>query len=131
MVRRVFFGLAAALGVFAISFGFAASLGGLSTDGLGADDSVVAACDTDGVSTSYSLSFDDTDGRYEVSAVSVSGIADACDGQTLEVTLANSSGAAIGTGSATIPSDAATSHSISLSTPASAELVVGVHVTIS
>jgi hypothetical protein len=131
MQRRTIVAVLAALTVFAAVFASAANLGGLTSGQLGADDTTVAACDTNGVSTTYASSWDATDERYEVSSVTVSGIANTCDGQTLSVTLTNSTGTQIGSGTAAIPTDAgATSVAVSLSTAASAELAEGVHVAI-
>lgn len=98
----------------------AATLGGLTGDDLGADDAAVASCDTDGLTVDYTTSYDATDQRYEVTAVVLSGIATACAAQTASVTLADSTGAAVGSGSATIGGTSAT---VTLSTAASAEAV--------
>lgn len=131
MFRRTLIAAVAALGAFSISFAFAASMGGLSPDGLGADDGAVSSCDTDGVSASYSLSFDSTDGRYEVATVTISGISDDCDGKTLNVTVSDSSGNALASASATIASGTATSEAVSLSSAVSAASLANVHVAIS
>src|SRR5688572_639201 len=98
MLRRAIIGLLAALAVSAAVFGSAASLGGISpAPSLGADDSVVAACDGDGVGVSYTKAYSaGAPAGYKVTAVTVTGVADACDGQTLAATLANSAGASIG-----------------------------------
>ena len=88
-------------------------------------------CDTNGVTTTYASGWDTTDKRYEVTAVTVGAVADACDGQTMSVTLTDSTGASIGTGSLSIPTSVAVSHAVSISAPPSSKLVTGVHVTIS
>ena len=49
-VMKVGLGALLAMG---ISGAAAASLGGLSGGSLGADDQVIASCDTDGISSSY------------------------------------------------------------------------------
>ena len=131
MKKRFSIAVLAGLLVFAAVFAMAATLGGITTSAVGSDDAVVAACDANGVSVSYATGWDTGDNRYEVTSVTVGGVADACDGQTLSVSLTNTSGAQIGTGSTTIPSSAATSHSVTMSTAPSAELVSGVHVLIS
>lgn len=131
MSRRTIAGVLAGLTVFAAVFASAANLGGLTGGQVGADDTTVTACDTNGVSTSYSSTWDATDERYEVTSVTVSGIANTCDGQTVSVSLTNSTGAQIGSGTMAIPTDAgATSVAVSLSAAASAELAEGVHVAI-
>jgi hypothetical protein len=116
--------------VFGGVFAMAASLGGISSSSVGADDAVVASCDTNGVTTSYGSAWDAVDKRYEVSTVTVGGVDDACDGLTVKVTVTDSGGASLGAGALSIPTSAATSHAVTLSTAASSEAVEGVHVTI-
>jgi hypothetical protein len=130
MRKRTGIAVLAALLVFGGVLAMAASLGGITSSKVGADNVAVASCDTDGVSTSYTTAWDATDERYEISTVTVSGVADACDGQTLSVSLTDSTDAQIGSGSVAIPSSAATSFPVSLSTAASAKLTTGVHVLI-
>jgi hypothetical protein len=129
--RRTIFGALAGLIVFGAVIAMAASLGGITSGRLGADDTTIFSCDTDGIATNYASSWDATDERYEVTGVTVSGIANLCDGQTLSVSLTDTGGAQLGSGSIAIPADGtATSVTVSLSTAASAELAVGVHVVI-
>ena len=52
----------------------AATLGGLSSSGLGSDNSVVAACDTDGISIAYTTAYNATAQEYQVSAVNFTGV---------------------------------------------------------
>ncbi len=130
MSRRTIAGVLAGLTVFGAVFAMAANLGGITSGQVGADSATVAACDDDGVSTTYASSWDATDERYEVTSVTVSGIADACDARTLSVSLTDSTGAQLGAGSMAIPTAAATAVTVSLSTAASAELTEGVHVVI-
>ena len=130
MKKRALIAILAGLVVFAGVFAMAASLGGITSTKVGADDTAVTSCDTDGVTTSYATSWDATDERYEVTSVTVGSVNDACDGQTLSVSLTDSTGAQIGSGTLAIPTSAATSHTVSLTTPASAKLTEGVHVLI-
>jgi hypothetical protein len=130
MKKRTGIAVLAALLVFGGVLAMAASLGGITSTKVGADNTALASCDTDGVSTSYSTAWDGTDDRYEISTVTVSGVADACDGQTLSVSLTDTSGNQIGSGSTAIPTSVATSFGVSLSTAASAEDSTGVHVLI-
>lgn len=88
--------------VVACSVAMAASLGGLSAQQLGANTTVVAPCDTNGVTLAYTTGYNPTAGRYDVTSATVSGIAAACIGQTLALTLADSSFAALGSGTATV-----------------------------
>jgi hypothetical protein len=82
----------------ATSFAAAATLS-VTSKTLGAGSTVVPACDTDGFVYTHTL-----DVSHNVATVTVSSIAAACAGATLQLTLANSSSAAIGTGSAVLPS---------------------------
>ena len=130
MSKRTIIAIAAALAGFTGIYAMAASLGGITSARVSSDNTTVISCDSDGVSTSYATSWDATDKRYEVTSVTVSDVADTCDGQTLSVSLTDSTGAQIGSGSVAIPSSAATSFPVSLSTAASAKLTEGVHVII-
>jgi hypothetical protein len=130
MKKRTGIAVLAALLVFGGVLAMAASLGGITSTKVGADNTALASCDTDGVSTSYSTAWDATDDRYEISTVTVSGVADACDTQTLSVSLTDSTGTQIGSGSLAIPSSVATSFGVSLTTAASAKDSTGVHVLI-
>jgi hypothetical protein len=72
---------------------FAAGLGGLSADDLGGGSDAVESCDSDGFTPSYTTS------AGNVTAVTIDGIADpGCEGGSLYVTLADSTGAGIGSG---------------------------------
>jgi hypothetical protein len=92
---------AAAIAVFAATAAAATTLGGVSTGGLGAGGTQVNSCDSDGMTVNYQISND------QVTDVIVSGIADpGCEGLKMSVTLANSSGASIGSASSiVIPTD--------------------------
>lgn len=107
----------------------AASLGSLSSASLGAGNGSVAACDTDGVTTSYTV----TGGN--VTDVIVDGIADpGCEGAKLSLTLTDSGGAGIGSASSvTVPSDGDTvdnSMTVPVSPQPSASSVTNIHIAI-
>jgi hypothetical protein len=127
-MRRTTLKVLAALTVFGGVFAMAASLGGISSAKLGADDTVVASCDTDGVTTSYTSAWDATDKRYETTTVAVGGVAAACVGQTMKVTLVDSTGAALGEGTASLTPAGPTT--VTPTSPPASKSVVGVHVTI-
>ena len=130
MSRRTIAGVVGAFTVFGTVFASAASLGGITSGNVGADDAPVASCDTNGVTTSYATSWDATDDRYEVTSVTVSNIASpACNGKTVSVSLVDNAGNQIGSGSATIAA-LATSATVTLSSAASAKDTVNVHVAI-
>jgi hypothetical protein len=129
--RRTIAGIVAGLTVFGAVFASAASLGGITSGNVGADNAAVTSCDTDGVTTAYATSWDATDDRYEVTSVTVTGIANACDGKTLSVSLTDVSSNQIGSGTVTVPTDAlGFQASVTLSPAASAQLTVGVHASI-
>ncbi len=128
MKKRTLIAALAAMIVFGSVYAFAASLTGVSTALVGADNSAVASCDTNGVSTSYTSSWDTTDKRYEITSVTVSGIAAPCIGQVVNVSVNDSADASLGVGSATLASG--TSLAVSLGTAVSAEAASNIHVLI-
>lgn len=118
---------AAALGVVGAS---AASLGGLTSNSLGADTAVVGSCDSDGVTLTYTNSYDAALGRYQTTSVGVTGIAAPCAGKSLSLTLKDSGGVALGSG--TVASIVGTSATIALAgSGANANAVVGAAAVIS
>jgi len=131
--KRLIIGLIVGVVVFATAFGMAASLGGLTSDSLGADDQTVGTCDSNGVSTSYTTDYSSAaPAGFKVVAVTVAGIADTCDGKTIEVALTGSGGTLIEEQTATVPTAAGTSVTLTFSDADSlAEAVTGVHVMIS
>jgi hypothetical protein len=131
MKKRFLIGAFVLATVFATVFGLAATLS-VSPNGLGAGSSSVGSCDSDGVSTSYANSWDATDKRYEVTSVTVNGIANTCDGKSLKAALTDSSNVLLGDGSVTVPTDgAATTATVSsLSANPAASSVNNVHVVI-
>ncbi len=126
-MKRYFIAAIAAVLAFGGFLAMAASLGGITADNLGADTSVVASCDTDGVTTSFTVAYDATDARIEVTAVVVAGVDAACAGQNLTVTLTNAADASL---DATTVVAIAGSNTVAATTPADAEAVANVHVVI-
>jgi hypothetical protein len=130
MKKRFLIGVLVLATVFATVFGLAATLS-VSPNGLGAGSSSVGSCDSDGVSTSYANSWDATDERYEVTSVTVNGIADGCDGKNLKAALTDSSNVLLGDGNVTVPTGAGTTATVStLSANPAASAVNNVHVVI-
>ena len=117
----------AAIVAFGGFLAMAATLGGITADNLGADSSVIASCDTDGVTTSYTVAYDATDARDEITAVTVAGVDAACAGQTLTVTLTDGSDVQLDQTSVTAVAGA---NVVSATTPASAEAVENVLIVI-
>ncbi len=130
MNKRTLIAALIALASFTGIYAMASTLGGVTSAKVGADNVAVASCDTDGVTSAYTTAWDTTDKRYEVTAVTVSGVADTCDGQTLSVSLTDSAGVQIGAGSTAIPTSVATSFAVTLTTASSAKLTENIHVLI-
>lgn len=131
--RRILLAVPVAVLAFALVAGMAASLGGVTSTGLGADDTVVASCDTDGVTTDFTTAYTTTPAAgFEVGDVTVAGIADACDGDTMTVTLTGAGNAALGEVTQAVPVGAAFTNMLDFSgEDVLAEAVTGVHVVIS
>jgi hypothetical protein len=130
-MRKLTIKTLAALTAFGAVMAMASTLGGVTPDTLGAEDSAVVACDLNGVATSYPSAWDAADDRYEVASVVVEGVADACDGLTVKVTLTDSAGDSLSEGTLAIPSDATVDHTVALAAGVSTEAVANVHVNIS
>jgi hypothetical protein len=116
-----------ALAAFAAVYGTANTLGGIDSEQLGAGSATVASCDSNGVTTSYTLSGSD------VTAVTVSGIADLCETGAISIAVTGASGTLAQRGPLTIPADGDlldTSVEFTLASPISAGLVTGVNVVI-
>jgi hypothetical protein len=119
----------AALIVFASTYGFAASLG-LTTNGLGAGSSVVAACGT-GINAAYTTAYASSIPGYSVSSVNLSAIPATCLSKSYRIQLTGASGAAIGSEmSGTLPASGTTA-SVSTSGTVDASLVTGISVVVS
>jgi hypothetical protein len=80
------FGGLAAFGILTAS---AASLGGLTSSSLGADQTVIASCDTDGIAMTYTNVYDATTNAYKTSGVVTAGVNAACTGKTFKLTLSD------------------------------------------
>jgi hypothetical protein len=128
-MTKVIFAGVLALVVFASTYGFAASLG-LTTNGLGAGSSVVAACGT-GINAAYSTTYTASIPGYSVSTVNLSAIPATCLSKAYKIQLTGASGAAIGgemTG--TLPATGTTA-AITTSGNPDASLITGVSVVVS
>jgi hypothetical protein len=116
---------ATALGAVVAS---AASLGGLTSSSLGANDTIVASCDTDGMTIGYTNAYDSSTGKYRTSAATITGIAPACVGQSLSIVLRDAGGLSIGAGGGAVV--AGPSQTFAMSPSAAAEAVTGAAVVI-
>jgi hypothetical protein len=129
---KMIFAAVLALVVFASTYGFAASLG-LTTNGLGAGSSVVAACGT-GINAAYSTTYTASIPGYSVSQVNLSAIPSTCLSKAYKIQLTGASGAAIGSEMAgTLPSTGTTATIATIATAGNpdASLVTGVSVVVS
>jgi hypothetical protein len=92
MNLRILIGLGAgvlAVGAVAAS---AASLGGLNSASVGADQTVVASCDTNGIDMNYNTGYSAADSGYMVTEVLLSNVDAACNNLHYDMTLALSNG---------------------------------------
>jgi hypothetical protein len=119
----------AAVVVFASTYGFAASLG-MTTSGLGAGSSVVAACGT-GIQASYTTAYASGIPGYAVSQVNLASIPAACLSKSYKIQLTGASGATIGSEmSGTLPASGTTANIATSGNP-DASLVTGISVVVS
>lgn len=123
---RILFVLLTLAVVFAVAYGAAASLtvdGGVVQSGSGTG----LTCDNDGVTVSYTVAWVNT--QFQVTGVTVSGIATDCKGKTIAVQLTKADGtAASGTSSKTATINGTTASLTGFTSPASE--VTDVHVAI-
>ena len=119
----------AAFVVFAGVYGFAASLG-LTSNGLGAGSTVVAACGT-GINASYTTAYAASIPGYSVSQVTLGSIPATCLGKSYKIQLTGAAGAAIGSEmTGTLPASG-TSTTVATSGTPDASLVTGISVVVS
>lgn len=132
MRRRLMGALIVAGTVGGATYGAAAGLGGfLFEPSLGAEDAAVVGCDTDGVSTSFTIGV--ANNTFVVTEVLVAEMSDRCRGQTLELFLTSGGALIPGThATATVatgePDDNRTT--VPLPTPPVAKNVNGIHIAI-
>lgn len=126
--RRGAFAALACIALAGAAAASAASLNGITSDKLGADATLVASCDIDGVTaTTFVNAYDATLGAYKTSGVTIGGIDAACAGETMKVTLKDGTGAGLGEATATV---AGASQAVTFAPTIDAELVQGVAVVI-
>ncbi len=130
--RRTLLAVLGGVLAFALVVGAAASLGGITSTSLGANDSVVASCDTNGVTSSYSTVYNTaTSAGFKVNDVTIGGIADTCDGLSMTITLSGAADSSLGSVTQVVPTDVGTTNVVNFVTPnVLAQAVTGVHVVI-
>lgn len=65
----------------------AASIGTVNSTDLAAGTGVVAPCDSDGIDVTYTTAYNAATDQYDVTTVTLAGVADACIGQRVKITL--------------------------------------------
>jgi hypothetical protein len=114
--------------VFAGVYGFAASLG-LSSSGLGAGSSVVAACGS-GITASYTTAYASSIPGYSVSQVNLASIPAGCLSKSYKIQLTGAAGVAVGSEmTGTLPASGTTANIATSGTP-DASLVTGISVVV-
>lgn len=84
--RRILLVLLTAVGAYA------ASLGGVRADDLGAENEVIASCDSNGIDVEYLSTFHRPSGQYRVEEVTVRNVSVECDGRPYQLTLFDGDG---------------------------------------
>jgi hypothetical protein len=130
-MKRILIAGLATIAVSGAVFAFAASLT-VTSGSLGAGSAAVSSC-TASATTAYNLGTATSSG-YPVSSVAVSGVAAACQGKTLSVSLRDSSGnTVLGSGTATLPASCTTTcptQTVTVSGSPSASSVANVDVAV-
>lgn len=108
----------------------AATLGGLTGGGLGADDQIVAACDTDGITVGYTTAYSAAAQTYQVTAVNFTAVNPACNAKAASVSLRNGA-TNLGTTNVAGITVASSAFSVTLGSPVSASSVNGLSLVIS
>jgi hypothetical protein len=113
MSKRKTLAIVSAVAAFAAVSASAAGLGGLTGSSLGADTTIVASCDTDGMVASYTTAYNAGTAQYVVTAVKLTGVNAACANLAADLTLSDTANASLGSatvapltvtgGAATIP----------------------------
>jgi len=128
--RRTLLAVLGGVLAFALVVGAAASLGGITSTNLGANTTLLAACDTaGGISAAYSTEYVATGTPgFKVEEVTIGGVDAACVGDAMTVTLTGAAGVELGE----VDAAATTGANVLsfLSDDVLAESVTGIHVTI-
>lgn len=128
--KRAALALLAGVSIAGIAGASAASLGGLTAASLGSDDSVVATCDSDGITIGYTTAYNAAVQKYQVTAVNFTAVNAACSLKAASVSLRQGA-TLLTTQTAASITVATNAFSIALGTPVEAKLVDGVSLVIS
>ena len=102
MKKKIILGVVAGATVFGGVYGLAASLG-LTSDTLGAGQTVVASCQSTPVRATYSPTYDATVPGYSSTTVTITGLAAGCLNKAYRVTLTDATNASLGEATGTTP----------------------------
>jgi hypothetical protein len=122
--RKVLLASVVGVTVFGGTYGLAASLG-LTTDTLGAAQTVVAACQAGTMNVTYTPSYSSALPGYNVTAMTVAGLQAGCYSKSYRVTVSGAAGASLAEVTGTAPTSGTT---IALTVTASAASITGVAV---
>ena len=126
--RRMVVTAVGAATVFGGVYGLAASLG-LTSDSLGAAQTVVAACQAAAMNATYTPAYTSSVPGYTVSTVTITGLANTCYNKAYRVTLSGASNTSLGEATGTTPATG-TSFSVTFSA-VNAASITGVAVVVS
>lgn len=123
--------IAAMVGIltFGTVYGLAASLN-VTSDGLGAANTTVAACQAATLTATYTSTYSASTPGYTVGTVTVNGLAATCYTKAYKITLAGAAGASLGEATGTTPSSG-TSFAATFSPAVNAASVTAIAVVIS
>jgi hypothetical protein len=127
-MKRLMAAVFAGLLTFGGVYGLAASLN-LTTDTLGAAQTVVAACQAGAMNATYTSSYAAGTPGYTVGTVTVTGLAVGCQSKAYKITLSGAANASLG--EATGTTGTGTSFAATFSPAVSSALVTGIAVVIS
>lgn len=128
--KRMTIALLAGVSISGVAGASAASLGGLTSGSLGSDDSIVASCDSDGITIGYTTAYSAAAQEYQVTAVNFTAVNADCNAKAASVSLRDGT-SVLTTQSAASITVASNAFSITLATPVEASLVDGLSLIIS
>jgi hypothetical protein len=127
-VKRAIFALLVATTPVGGGYGLAASLN-LTSNGLGAATTTVAACQSATLTAGYTPSYSATVPGYTIGTVTVSGLASTCYSKAYRVTLSGAANASLGEATGTTPASGTSFNATFTNIDASA--ITGITVVIS
>ena len=107
MKKRLAIRLVIIATVFATVLGLADTLN-LSAGSLGAAQAVVAACQSTALTTAFTSAYSAAQPGYQVTTVTISGMATTCQSRPFRITLSGAAGASLGEATGTTPATGTT-----------------------